>query len=75
LALTIPTNKKKGASSTCYVISQKSDFDGKQMLLEKALDELEGSGFGTIICCIPSKLLYWEGESPGMRYVIEKTIK
>jgi hypothetical protein len=52
----------RGAGSKCWVISENSRVDAREMDLEVALKETVGSGMGTIISCIPGKLAYFEDE-------------
>ena len=55
--------KKQGAGDTCYVITQlESDFDGKELPLFKALEDLIGTRAPFIISCIPGKLAYFQDE-------------
>ena len=59
-----------GSPSNCYIISENSEIDGKLLDLEKALDEIIGSGMGSIISCIPGKLVYVEGEEASQRFLV-----
>jgi hypothetical protein len=52
--------KKLGAPRECWVFGNR--LDGKQMLLEEALEALVGYRSGTIASCIPGKLAYFESE-------------
>src|SRR5882724_5299878 len=54
--------RSKGAGQTCWVISEDSKIDSQELPLESALEDLIGSGMGTILSCIPGKLAYFEGE-------------
>ena len=51
-----------GAPDTCYLISEDTKFDGKEMELLAALKQIVGYGMGTVISCIPGRLGYFEGE-------------
>lgn len=62
---------EKGAENSCYVISCNSTLDSRTMPLDEALDKVVGFQFGTILCCISGKLLYYEGESTNERYIVE----
>ena len=64
--------KQKGALETCHIISENTDIDGKDLPLLDVLLEIVGHGMGTLLSCIPGKLGYYEGESPGERYVLER---
>jgi len=59
-----------GAPDTCYVISEDSNFDGKEMELLAALKQIVGYGMGTVISCLPG-LGYFEGELRE-RYILQK---
>jgi hypothetical protein len=54
--------RSKGAGRTCWAISEDTDLDGKELVLESALEKIMGMGMGTILSCIPGKLAYFEGE-------------
>jgi|SRR5688572_8135452 len=64
--------KTNGAPSLCFVISENALLDGRRMGISEALEETLGSGMGTIISCIPGRLAYFEGETPGERYLLKK---
>lgn len=65
--------RQKGAPERCHVISSNLEIDGKEMLLSEALQETIGSGFGTVVSCVPGKLAYFEGEEQNQRYILEHT--
>jgi hypothetical protein len=54
--------RAKGAGSTCYIISENSWLDGREVDLETALKETVGCQMGTLISCIPGRLGYFEDE-------------
>jgi hypothetical protein len=58
--------RSKGAGQTCWVISEDSKIDSQELLLESALEDVIGSGMGTILSCIPGKLAYFEGEDESL---------
>jgi hypothetical protein len=60
----------KGASAKCWVISENSELDGKEIDLQTALKETVGRQMGTFISCIPGKLAYFEDEDG--RYILER---
>lgn len=62
--------KRNGASDECYVISEHTKFDRKQSDLLSVLTEVIGTGLCTVVCCIPGKLAYYEGEESGERYLL-----
>lgn len=61
-----------GAPTTCYLLSEKSEWDAREMDLKSALKQVVGYGFGTIISCKPGALAYFEGEGPGQRFILRK---
>jgi hypothetical protein len=78
--LTIPPNKQhakdialiltqKGAAKLCWVTSEDSRLDGKEMPLLEALGEVVGRQMGTFLSCIPGKLAYFEDEED--RWILE----
>jgi hypothetical protein len=52
----------KGAGPNCWVISENSEMDGREMDLETALRETIGSQMGTFLSCVPGRLAYFEDE-------------
>ncbi len=58
--------RSKGAGSTCWVISENTDIDGQEMILELALECTVGRGMGTILSLIPGRLAYFEGEDEAL---------
>jgi hypothetical protein len=61
---------EKGAGTKCWVISENSELDGKEIDLQTALEETIGYQMGTLISCIPGKLAYFEDEDG--RYILER---
>jgi hypothetical protein len=64
--------KSKGATSNCFVISENSQLDEKEMPLREALIATIGQGMGTFISCIPGKLAYFEAEEANERYILSR---
>ena len=64
--------RRNGAPDLCWLVSERSDWDGRQMVLTDALEAVLGAGFGTVISCIPGRLGFFEGERPGDRYIIRR---
>ena len=58
--------RSKGAGRTCWVISEDSKIDGRELRLESALESVIGSGMGTILSCVLGKLAYFEGEDESL---------
>ncbi|NIA71705.1 hypothetical protein HBA54_24225 [Pelagibius litoralis] len=64
---------KRGASAQCHLISSDRNLDGFDIALSDALAKVVGLGEGTLVSCIPGRLGYFEGESPGDRFILERT--
>jgi hypothetical protein len=62
--------RAKGARPTCQVISENCALDLKTVTLEDALKETVGYQMGTILCCIPGRLAYFENEDS--RFILER---
>jgi hypothetical protein len=66
--------RDRGAPDRCYLLSEDSELDGRDMLLSDALAEIvdAGSEKATFISCIPGKLAYFHGEGVGNRLILER---
>jgi len=64
--------RKQGAQNTCHLISAKPEWDAQDMPLRKALDLVVGINIGTVLCCIPGRLAYYESEDLGRRFILSK---
>jgi len=54
---------KQGAPKICSVMSPLSALDGQDVALTDVLSEIKGGDdYGSLICCIPSKLGLYYGE-------------
>jgi hypothetical protein len=60
----------KGAPETCYVLSEDSELDGREISLSEALEEVVGRGMGTFLSCLPGRLAYFEDED--QRWILER---
>jgi hypothetical protein len=60
----------KGAGPKCWVISENSELDGREMELESALKETIGYQMGTFVSCVPGKLAYFEDEDD--RFILQR---
>jgi hypothetical protein len=60
----------KGAGPNCWVISENSELDGREMELETALKETIGRQMGTFLSCLPGRLAYFEDEES--RYILQR---
>ena len=54
--------RSKGARQTCWVISEDSEMDGKELRIEDALEHAIGNDMGTILSCLPGRLAVFVGE-------------
>jgi hypothetical protein len=63
--------KSHGASELCHVISEFTELDGKEIRLKDALKKIIGYQMGTILCCLPGRLAYFENEDS--RFILERT--
>ena len=64
---------QKGAPRSCWITSENSALDGREMPLLEALKEVVGRQMGTFLTCIPGRLAYFEGEEMGDRWILERT--
>ena len=65
--------RERGSSELCYVISGSSNYDGEEIDLRLALDDLfSDSVAGTFLVCEPERLGYFQGEEPGEGYILER---
>jgi len=62
--------KKHGAPATCKVISELVQLDCQEIPLEEALQKVIGNQMGTILCCVPGRLAYFESEET--RFILER---
>jgi hypothetical protein len=58
--------RSRGARDTCWVISQLTGVDGKELELETALEAVVGKDMGSILSCVPGKLAYFEDEDESL---------
>jgi hypothetical protein len=60
-----------GAPKMCYVLSTDSNIDRQTLPLSRVLQSIVGGGnHGTLLSCVPGRLGYFEGESPGERFIL-----
>jgi hypothetical protein len=65
--------RRRRAPEVCYVVSTIADIDATTMSLSGALVRIVGGvSDGTILSCISGRLAYFEGESPGDRFILER---
>ena len=61
--------KEFHAPEKCYAISLLPDLDAKNVDLRLALNTIVGTSIPTVLSCVPSQLIYYEGEEPGDRFI------
>ena len=61
-----------GAPESCHCLSEDSELDGRDMLLDEALAATIGRGMGTLISCVPGALAYYEAEDVNERFVLQR---
>lgn len=66
--------RKAGAPSECHVISNSSEFDGRDMPLNEAVSACEGYPFASVLCCIPGQLAFFFDEvaAPRIRVLLRQ---
>jgi len=64
--------RSHGAPASCRVISDNVAIDGRELPLNRAVEEAESAGFGTIICCVPGRLAYFYDERGLRRFLLER---
>ena len=62
--------RAKGAPTMCSAISELDSIDCKHVPLVEALNEVIGRQMGTILCCVPGSLAYFENEDG--RFILER---
>ncbi|HEX5436452.1 MAG TPA: hypothetical protein VFW98_04800 [Gemmatimonadaceae bacterium] len=65
--------REHGATGFCYLLSVDEALDGRTMPLVDALRQVMGCGSRTFISCLPGRLAYFEGDTAGERYLLERT--
>ncbi len=58
-----------GKIKKCYVVSENSLIDQKQLNIETALEETIGRGMGTFLIFGDSDIVYYESEESGNRWI------
>jgi hypothetical protein len=62
--------KTLGAPNFCHLISARSALDGRDIDLISALEMVLNLAPGTIICCVPGELAYYENDDRNGNYII-----
>lgn len=59
-----------GASTLSHIISARPGLDGKDLDLISALEMVLNLAPGTIVCCVPGELAYYENDDKNGNYII-----
>jgi hypothetical protein len=62
--------RRRGAPDDCYVMSVHKTWDGVTGPLDTIIQKVFAVFDGTIVCCIPGVLAYYEGEAPKNRFLL-----
>jgi hypothetical protein len=63
--------RRRGASGECYLISADAKLDGATRSLRDAIWE---ASEGTLVCCVPGRLAYYEGEAPKNSFILHRRL-
>ena len=61
-----------GAVADCYVVSNLRELDGTNMPLDDTIERVFALVEGTIVCCVPGQLAYFEGEGRKNRFILHR---
>jgi hypothetical protein len=64
--------RARGAPAECVQLAEDAALDGQRLPLDDALRAVVGRGMGAFVSCVPGRLAYFEGESVGERYLLER---
>jgi hypothetical protein len=64
--------RQKGAGGTVWVISEYRPIDGREMVLEEAVQETCGRSCGSVLSCIPGKLAFFRDEEMQSQRLLER---
>jgi hypothetical protein len=64
--------RQRGAPDMCHTISCHEAWDARELPLREALNLIVGFNMGTVLCCIPGKLAYYEAEDLRHRYILSR---
>ena len=64
--------RQRGAPNMCHTISCHQAWDARELPLHDALDLIVGFSMGTVLCCVPGKLAYYEAEDRSRRYILSR---
>jgi hypothetical protein len=64
--------KLLGAGDDCYIISAARELDGATKPLVDTIERVFSIAEGTIVCCVPGHLAYFEGEGRNNRFILHR---
>jgi hypothetical protein len=64
----------EGAPPVCFIVSESTDLDGRDLPLKEALEAVIGRGMGSLLSCVPGRLGYYEGEEAGNRCILRRGV-
>jgi hypothetical protein len=67
-----PALRMRGAGARCYLVSEDRELDGREMTLDDALAQVQGSFLATFVSCVPGRLAYFHGEERESGYILER---
>lgn len=62
-----------GAPTSCYVLSEDADIDGRILGLREALGGVVSAYDAGLISCIPGRLGLFSDEAPGGQWLLQRT--
>lgn len=64
--------RRRGATDDCYVISNDDSLDGATKPLADVITQVFAFVDGSLVCCVPGRLAYFEGEAPKNRFILHR---
>ena len=65
--------RERGAGAICHVIADTLDADGRDSPLPDALTEVITHDFGSVLCCLPGRLAFYQPEAIEQAwYILER---
>jgi len=59
---------------TCYAISENKEIDAQTLSTKEAITKTVGRGLGTILVFGDAEMVFYECETPNVRYISKKVI-
>jgi len=64
--------RDQGAPKDCRVMSERPALDGREMPLIDALKATAAGGVGSLLLCVPGKLIYYQHPTVDVRFAVRK---